>query len=69
MEESDEIGGKFVGIDGEIDKIIASVLKIEELLDSVDGEPVVRKLRDILDNGISPYVAEFGDLLNKMDET
>lgn len=58
----------YVVIDQEVDKIIASLLIIEEKLKEVDQDTISRKLKDLFDNGVSPYVAEAANVLNQMEE-
>ena len=68
MTESDKDGAALVIVDQEIDKIIESMILIEEQLDTVEQTPLIRKLRDVLENGVNPYVASAATILDGMEE-
>ena len=68
MTESDKDGAALVIVDQEIDKIIESMILIEEQLDTVEQTPLIRKLRDVLENGVNPYVASASTILDGMEE-
>lgn len=68
MPESDAFGKPYVIIDQEVDKIIAALTAISEQLESAETNEHSMKLKRLLDQGIAPYVADFAQILNNMEE-
>lgn len=66
--QDDPVGGAFMVIDQEIDKLVASLMAISDALDKVPGEPAAKKIREIVDGALSPYVAEVAQVMNNLEE-
>jgi hypothetical protein len=62
----------FNSIDSEIDGIILSIIRINELLqkaipDCASSKIKLDKIKELLDQGVSPYVADVSSLLDSLD--
>lgn len=69
---SDESGDGYLKMDEQIDVIISGIIAFEEELNKIvpqtdEEKEKLNKVKDILDNGVSPFVADIATILDSLE--